>query len=359
MPSSGAEEKTEQATPKKRRDERKKGNVFSSKDLVAALSILLFFLVLNLFSEIMYGAIYESMRFWISSSDDIAVITKETTNQMLLAGFKTVLTITLPIFAVSIIAPIIFTGIQTRFIFSKDAMMPKFSRLNPIEGFKKLFALRGIVELIKNLIKLAIIIAIIYNFFTDNFAQILTMYDVDPVGAILFLGSSVISVVISISVVFLFIGIADVFYQWWEFEKNIKMTKQEVKEEYKQMEGDPHIKGAIKQRQRQMAQKRMMADVPTADVVVRNPTHFAVAIKYTPGEHHAPIVVAKGMDYIALKIIDIAIENDVTLQENKPLARALYDTVDVGREIPEEFFQPVAEILAFVYDLKQKKIIKK
>ena len=174
--------------------------------------------------------------------------------------------------------------------------------------------------------------------------------------AILYLCSTVYSAVTSIAIVFIGLGVADLLYQWWEYEKNLRMTKQEVKEEYKQMEGNPQIKGKIRQKQQEMARRRMMQDVPGADVVIRNPTHFAVAIRYDPEQNHAPLVVAKGADQVAFKIIELAEENKVTLTENKPLARALYSEVDIGREIPAAFYQEVAEILAWVYDLKNKKI---
>ena len=190
----------------------------------------------------------------------------------------------------------------------------------------------------------------------DKLAQIVSLFDVDIKVAVVYLCSAIYSVVITIAVVFIFLGILDLAYQWWEYEKNLKMTKQEIKEEYKQMEGDPQIKGKIKQKQREMSQARMMQEVPNADVVIRNPTHFAVAIKYDIEENNAPVVVAKGMDIIALKIIEIAEENKVVLTENRPLARALYENVEIGQEIPQEFYHEVAEVLAFVYDLKNKKL---
>ncbi len=349
-------EKTEKATPKRKRDERKKGNVFSSQDLVSAFSILIIFFTIKLCFNFIAENATECFSFWIEECGQIENLTATTLRQILLNSMKTLLFIAGPLFLVGMITPIIFTGIQTRFIISKEALKPKFSRLNPIAGIKKIISLRAIVELVKNLLKIAIITAIIYSQIKKRLVELVRLYDIDLKASIAYMFSTIFSIVMTISVVFIFLGILDVFYQWWEYEKNLKMTKQEVKEEFKQMEGDPQIKSAIRQKQKQMAQARMMQDVKTADVVIRNPTHFAVAVRYNPDKDNAPVVVAKGMDYVALKIIEIASENDVVLQENKPLARALYSEVDIGREIPEQFYQPVAEILAFVYDLKKKKI---
>ena len=356
MASSDSGEKTEKATPKRKRDERKKGNVFSSQDIVAAFSILITFFTLKICFELMSKNITGCITFWLERCGQYQQLTKETINQILLNSIKTILIIAGPLLFIAMITPVIFTGIQTKFIISKEALKPKFSRLNPISGMKMLISLRAVVELVKNLLKIAIIGSIIYSQLKKRLAELVQLIDVDIKAGIVYLCSSVFSIVITISVIFILIGVVDIFYQWWEYERNLKMTKHEVKEEYKQMEGDPQIKGAIKQKQRQMSQARMMQDVKTADVVVRNPTHFAVAIRYDSDKDRAPVIVAKGMDYVALKIIEIASENDIIMQENKPLARALYHEVDVGREIPEEFYRPVAEILAFVYDIKHKKI---
>ena len=356
MASGGGGEKTEHATPKRKKDERKKGNVFSSQDLVAAFFILIVFFTIKIFSKSMYVNLTESMTYWINLSGGATAITQDDTKQILSQAMKTILTVGGPLFVVGVVVPIIFTGLQTRFVFSMEALKPKFSRLNPIEGIKKLFSMRSLVELVKNLIKIAIISSVIYNEIKDRLIDIVKLFDVDIIVAVIYLCSAIFSIVMTISVIFIFIGVADVLYQWWEYEKNLKMSKQEVKEEFKQMEGDPQIKGKIKQKQREMSQARMMQEVPTADVIIRNPTHFAIAVRYDPDKNHAPAVIAKGMDFVALKIIEIAEKNNVIMQENKPLARALYDAVEIGQEIPEEFYHSVAEILAFVYDLKQKKL---
>ncbi|MFA5657792.1 MAG: flagellar biosynthesis protein FlhB [Oscillospiraceae bacterium] len=349
-------EKTEQATPKRKKDERKKGNVFSSKDLVTAFFIIFVFLTIKVFSKIMYQGLYQNMSYWIDIAGKMPELTTETITNIFLNSCKTVLLVAGPVLTVGVLIPIIFTGLQTRFIFSMEALKFKFSRLNPLEGIKKLFSLRSLVELIKSLMKIAIIASIIYDSLKDEFPKIISLTDVEIKASVVYLASAVFSTVMSIAIVFIFLGILDLVYQWWEYEKNLKMTKQEVKEEYKQMEGDPQIKSKIKQKQREMSQARMMQEVPKADVVIRNPTHFAVAIVYDPDKNRAPIVVAKGADRIALKIIEIAQENNINCTEDKPLARGLYDAVEIGQEIPEEFYHAVAEVLAFVYSLKNKTI---
>ena len=292
--------------------------------------------------------------YWLNITDDYTAFSQKDLKVMLVQAMGTILMVSGPIFVVGILAPIIFTGMQTRFIFSMDALKFKFNRLNPLEGIKKLISIRSLVELAKNLLKIAIITAIIYSQIKDRIIDFIKLFDVDIKISMIYACTAIFTTVMTIAIIFIFIGILDVAYQWWEYEKNLRMTKQEVKEEYKQMEGDPQIKGKIKQKQREMSQARMMQQVPTADVIIRNPTHFAIAIAYDPDKNHAPQVVAKGMDFVALKIIKIAEENNITMQEDKPLARALYDAVEVGEEIPEDFYHAVAEILAFVYGLKNK-----
>lgn len=354
MADSGGSEKTEKATPKKKRDERKKGNVFSSKDLVAAFFILIMFGTLRIMGSLILSTCYDCITYWFSLCDGRFIPSTDNVTLMLTKSLTTFAIIAGPPLIVSCLVNVLFTGAQTGFIASGEALKFKMNRLNPIEGIKKMFSLRSIVELIKSLLKIAIIGAIIYTQIKKNFIQISTLYNVDVMSALIFLCSTIFSIIMTIGAIFIGLGIADLFYQWFEHEKQMKMTKQEVKEEYKQMEGDPQIRAQIKQKQREMAQQRMMADVPTADVIIRNPTHIAIAIKYDPKKSGAPVVVAKGADYVAEKIIAIATENHIMMTENKPLARALYDEVKLGKEIPSAFYQEVAEILAWVYDIEKK-----
>ena len=260
----------------------------------------------------------------------------------------------LPLLLICSMVAITATAMQTRMLFTFEAAHFKISRLSPIKGFKKIFSMRSVFELVKSLLKISILGYIIYNTFVDELENLPRMIDMTLQQSISYTGSMVLTIVRTAAIVMVFIAAFDYIYQWWDYEKNLRMSKQELKEEYKQTEGDPQIKSKIRQRQQEQSRRRMMQAVPTADVVIRNPTHFAVAIKYEPKKNRAPIVVAKGADSLALKIIEVAEEHNVTITENVPLARGLYEAVDLEREIPERFYQPVAEVLAFVFSLKKK-----
>lgn len=260
----------------------------------------------------------------------------------------------LPLLMIGGLVSILFTVAQTRGLFAWESLKPKFNRLNPIEGIKKLFSLRGFIELLKSLAKIFILAYIIYRSLKDRFMLMPRLMQMEVPGAMAYTGEIILELARTAAIIMVFVAAADYLYQWYEYEKNLRMSKQEIKEEYKQTEGDPQIKGKIKQKQQEVARQRMIQAVPTADVVIRNPTHYAVALKYSPGEQLAPTVVAKGADSLALRIVRVAEENGVVTMENKPLARGLYESVDLDREIPEQFYQPVAEVLAFVYNLKKK-----
>lgn len=298
------------------------------------------------------------MKTWFTRADLSYAVTAQNARDIIVQCYRVFFITAGPVMLVSIVVNVLAAGAQTRFLFVTEPLKPKFSRMNPISGLKKLFSLKGVVELIKNLLKIAVLAAIMYNNIIENMGLIAKLFDTSASTAFVYTVSTVYSICMTIAGVFLGIGLADFLYQWWEYNKNIKMTKQEIKEEYKQMEGDPQIKGAIKQKQRQMAQMRMMQDVPKADVVVRNPTHIAVAIQYDAEKFRAPKVIAKGADLLAQRIVDVAEENKIPMTENKPLARALYSEVKLGAEIPATFYTEVAEILAWVYDIQGKEFPK-
>jgi flagellar biosynthetic protein FlhB len=346
--------KTEKATPKRREEQRKKGNIFQSSDVVSAISILALFFAL----KILFPYAYKYMSGFFRKYSDFAL-----TVQTLSAGIAmdvlkdciiALLLLAGPIMLVAIAAGVIASGVQTGFKFSKELIKFNFSKLSMIQGFKRMFSLRSVTELIKAIIKVSILAYILYNQISKLMGYFPQMMYQDVMQATSFILNSIMDIVIQISVAFIAIAALDYLYQWWQYEQDIKMTKQEVKDEYKELEGDPQIKGAIRERQRRMAQQRMMENVPTADVIVRNPTHFAVALKYDIDKNSAPVVVAKGQDYVALKIIEIAEQYHVPMTENKPLARALYASVKVGREIPPEYYVALAEIMAWVYSLKKE-----
>ena len=260
----------------------------------------------------------------------------------------------LPFLGVMMLIGYLTYAIQTRFLFQMTLVNFKFDRINFFSGIKKLFSMRSVVELFKAILKFAAIGIIVYGDIQKKIVEAMTLTDRDPLVSFFWVCGAIFSIVIKAGFVLIAIAALDFFYQWWEYEKGMMMSKQDVKDEYKQLEGDPQIKGKIKERQRQMAAMRMMQQVPTADVVIANPTHFALALKYDPEKSKAPMVIAKGADYMALKIIAIARENGVEVTENPPLARALYAVVEIEQEIPSEFYKAVAEVLAYVYRLKKK-----
>jgi len=350
-----ADGRTEKATPKKRRDERKKGNIFQSKDIINVVSVLIIFFTLRLCLPFIFDylelTLYKYLG-WIKSKDALSATFAM---EILIDGILCILFTAGPIMAASIFAGILAGGVQTKFAFSSENLKPKFSRLNPLSGIKRLFSLRSVVELLKSLFKITIIGYMLYDGFKKIIASFPNLISVSTLQAVSFILQSVMDIVIRISVVFAVLAFFDFLYQWWEYEKSIRMTKQEIKEEYKHMEGDPQVKGRIKEKMRLASTRRMMQKVPTADVVIKNPTHFAVALKYDSKANRAPVVVAKGQDYTALKIIKIAEENHIPTRENKPLARAIYYGVEIDREIPPEFYAAMAEILAWVFTLKKER----
>jgi flagellar biosynthetic protein FlhB len=291
---------------------------------------------------------------FFNSTAQKARIISEDSSQILIKGLMVYTKTALPLLLMSALVSILFTLAQTKLLFTTKSMEFKFSRLNPLEGIKKMFSLRSLVELSKSVIKISILIYIIYSQLIARMIKIPRIMDLTMQQTLVFLGESIIAVVNTAGAIFLFVAAFDLFYQWWEYEKNIRMSKQDIKEEYKRTEGDPLIKGKIKEKQRQMAMSRMMQSVPEADVIIRNPTHYAVAIKYNNQTNKAPLVLAKGADHVALRIISVATAHDIMLTENKALARGLYESVELNQEIPEKFYQPVAEVLAYVYSLKKQ-----
>jgi flagellar biosynthetic protein FlhB len=276
--------------------------------------------------------------------------------KLLMNGLITLAITVVPIALIASLFSIIPTIAQTKMLFSFKSIQPKLSKLNPITGLKKMFSLKSVIELLKACIKIIILIAVIYITLKKQINPLVGMMDMSIKQAASFTGKLLFGLIKNTAIAFVFLSLFDYLYQRWDFEKNLRMTKQEVKEEYKQTEGDPQIKGKIRQIQRQRAMNRMMKAVPEADVIIRNPTHYAVALKYDSKKSNAPIVVAKGADYVAIKIIDIAKKHDIVEVENKPLARALYDSVKIGMEIPQEYYHAVADVLAFVYSVKKKEM---
>ena len=347
-------EKTEEPTAKKLEDARKEGQVAKSREIANGLGLLALFLLL----KFMVGSI--GTRFLESFSmvyNRIPVICRLNggTSPM---GDISILLRTVMLRLLIILLPILLIGFAVAFISdlfqvkwrpTTKPLQPKFSKLNPLNGFKKIFSAQSLVELVKSIAKILLIALVSYSYIKDKGALLYALYDMSMMQAVNLIGETVIDLGIRISAIYMIIAGADFMYQKYKFKNDMKMTKQEVKEEYKNAEGDPEIKGKIKARMREASQRRMMQAIPKADVVITNPTHYAVAIQYDTEVAPAPIVVAKGSDYLAQKIKEIARENNIEIVEDKPLARMLYANVDVDKQIPPELYQAVAEVLAMVY----------
>ncbi len=350
-------EKTEEPTAKKKADTRKDGKVPKSKELSSGVELIALFLLLKFWVGRMgenfmklFGTIYEKMPAFTTYWNGRIVREDYTTliNNVYLELLKQLL----PFFVVGIVIAVGINMLQFKFQVSTKPLKPKFSKLNPISGAKRLFSKEKIVELLKSIAKIILIMAIVYSTIKDDWVYLVQFYGMPLNQAIELIGSVVINMGLKISLVFMIVAFADLFYQRRKFNNDIKMTKQEVKDEYKNAEGDPQIKGKIRAKMREASQRRMMQDVPKADVVITNPTHYAVAIRYDAATGTAPVVLAKGADYVAQKIKEIARESNVEIVENKPLARMLYANVDIGQEVPPELYQAVAEVLAMVYKMQ-------
>ena len=275
-------------------------------------------------------------------------------NALMLETMLVTARMVLPIVGAAFVTGLAVSVLQTGFVVSGEGLKMNLGRLNPLEGFKRLFSKRAVVELFKSLWKVLAVGYIAYTTVYDNIGLFPQLMDADIITAVSLVNEMIFTIAWKVGLLLLVMAILDYFYQWWELEQSLKMSKQEIKDEYKQTEGDPQVKAKIKEQQRKMAMRRMMSQVPTADVVITNPTHFSVALKYESKLMDAPVVVAKGQDLVALRIREIARQNGVTIVEDKPLAQALYRSVEIGDRVPPELYQAVAEVLAFVYRLRRR-----
>ncbi|MPM75241.1 Flagellar biosynthetic protein FlhB [bioreactor metagenome] len=257
--------------------------------------------------------------------------------------------LSLPVLALAALLSVALLGAQTRINFTLSRLKPDWKRINPIEGLKKLITIRSLTELVKSAVKVAIVAVVLYTEIKGNLPEMIRLMDKSLSDSLVFIGRTALLIALKAGLYLLAFGVLDYFYQWWEYERQIRMSFQEIKDEYKETEGDPQIRSQRKERQRRMSMLRIAQKVPQANVVIRNPTHFAVAVKYDPEQDKAPKVVAKGQDYLALKIVEIAEKHNIPVTANPPLARGLYESVEMDREIPEKYYQAVAEVLVFVY----------
>ncbi len=352
-------EKTEEPTTKKLSDASKEGQVAKSQDMGNALLLIALFLLLKLWAGTMGTQFLENFESIYSKIPDIVVYYNGELNTreiyLLINGLiGRLLMMLLPIFAIGVLVCVVVDLAQVKWSPTSKPLMPKFSKLNPITGFSKIISTRSLVEFVKSIGKILIVYYVVYNTLKDKLSFLYALYDIPLTQAVLKVGGLAIDLGLKISFIYLILALVDLKYQKWKFHKDMKMTKQEVKDEYKNAEGDPQIRAQIKQKMREASQRRMMQSLPQADVVITNPTHYAVAVKYDPEVADAPYVLAKGEDFLAQRIKETAKANNIEIVENKPLARMLYHNVDVGAVIPPELYHSVAEVLAFVYNLKNK-----
>lgn len=346
-------DKTEEPTPKKKKDARKQGNIAKSAEVNKAMTFIAILVVIYMMS----GSIISELQGFIVNilSGDFSMTMNDNTIKILM--FKVMMSfmkIVLPISLIIMVFGILGSLIQTGLFFSMESLKPKFSKLNPLTGLKNMFSMKAIVNLIKSMVVICIMIYLGYSFMSKNFEGIIKSGDIYLPYLFNIVLDLIKSILTSITLAVAVVAALDYGYEKFSHKKGLKMTKQEVKEEYKQMEGDPHIKGKIKQKQRQMANQRMMQAVPSSTVIVTNPTHISIAIRYEQGKDTTPIVVAKGADEVAFRIREIAKSHDIPIIENVPLARLIYKEVDIDQEIPEEMYKAVAEVLVAVYKIKNK-----
>ena len=350
-------EKTEVPTAKKLNDARKEGQVAKSKEIITALMLLALFVVIKFyignlgqqmiecFSEFydLFGKIISNSEYGMRMVDATGVVS---------LGLTTVLNMIVPFIALAVVIAILGNALQQKWMVTTKPLQPKLSKISPISGLKRMFNVKQLFEVGKSVAMIAVMSYVIYTTVKYKLGVLYTFYNISLYEALEIVGDIIVDLGIKISAVFLVIGFVDLIYQRHKFKEDMKMTKQEVKDEFKNTEGDPQVKGQIRRRMQQVSRRRMMEALPQADVVITNPTHFAVALKYEANKGQAPVVIAKGADYLAFDIKAKAKEYGIEIVENKPLARILYNNVEIGAQIPPELYQAVAEVLAFVYSLK-------
>jgi len=348
------QEKTEEATPKRREDSRNKGQVAKSRELasVAVLGACLLYFYFG--APTLISRLTGLMKHQLRQVGQYDLTINNIQSLALGLGYQLFLLL-IPLLLVAFFTGLVVNVLQVGFLLSAEPITPKFSKIDPFKGFGRLFSARSFVELIKNILKLIIVGSVAYLTIKGESGQFLPLVQMDVRDTVVYIANVAFKILYTTCLVLVVLAVLDYAYQRWEHNKSLRMTKHEVKEENKQSDGDPLIKSRIRRMQRELARKRMMSAVPKADVVITNPTHLAVAILYDPDKGSAPRVVAKGADLIAEKIKEIARKNGVPIVENKPVARVLYKMVDVEQYIPENLYRAIAEILAHVYSLKQKR----
>ncbi|QEZ88562.1 flagellar biosynthesis protein FlhB [Aliarcobacter cibarius] len=345
------EEKTEEPTSKKIEDAKKEGNVGKSTEVVGAAVLLfgsvyiLFFSTFSLM-EIKKLMLYSYSFIGEEMNDNVYYTIVYSVGITLLKSLA-------PLFILVFI--LVLAGNWMQFGFISVPLKFDLQKLNPIKGLQNIFSFKKLLEALKLTAKLTIIVAVMFLLFSLTYKDILYMMNQDTNSTLKSIVDLSIYFILTILFIIIIFAIMDFYFTKFYYMKSLKMSKQEIKDEYKNMEGDPQVKGRIRRIQMQMAQKRMMSNVPSADVIITNPTHYAVALSYDNEKNKAPVVVAKGIDFIAIRIKEVARENDIPIIENPALARSLFEQIDLDREIPNDFYKAMAEIFSYVYELKRKR----
>lgn len=346
--------KTEDATPKKMEDARKKGQVAKSQDLNAGVSLLVFTLALGAIGNYLFKNLYQFMQNSLSREFQLE-LTEPYLRGLAINSIFTYFSLFFPVAGIAIVIGIVVNLVQTGFLYTTDTLKPDIKKLNPIQGFKNIFSKKSMITLGKNLLKLILVFYMTYNNLSKNVNKILSSGEIGFENLFFFFLAFLKEITLNIVVVMFVLGVLDFFIQKKDHKKNLMMSKDEIKEEYKQMEGSQEIKSARRQRQREMSMGRMMTGVEESTVVVTNPTHIAVAIRYDTEQDESPILMAKGAEHIAEKIREKARDFEIPIIENKGVARTLYSDVEVGENIPADLYQAIAEILVIVYEMEENK----
>lgn len=346
-------EKSLPASVQKKQRAREQGNIARSQDLSSGLGLLAALLGLWLLAGSMWRTLLHSMRHYLENTLELL----PTVDSLPFINWQMVwltAAAVVPFMLVMLVVGVASNLLQVGFLMTTQPLQPKFDRLNPITGMRRFVSMRVVIELIKSILKLVIITAIVWYGIRNRLGEVLFTMHLAPDSLVWAVSSLVVAIWWRVVLAMLVLGILDYGVQRWMYERDLRMTVQEARDEAKQLEGDPRIKQRIRAIQRQMAMQRMMAEVPTADVVITNPTTFAVALRYDAQSMSAPTVVAKGARIIAERIRDVATEHDVPIVQKPELARTLYHTVEIGRPVPESLFVAVAEVLAFVYEIDRR-----
>lgn len=349
-----SDNRTEKATPKRREDAKKKGQIARRKELPTSLKFLAALFLLQVTGVDFVGRAGDYFRQsfgYITSKDELTI---SLVHKMMVEAGGNIAFLALPAMLATLAAGVVANFAQGGITLTPQALKPKGDRFNPVANFKKAYSSESIVELIKSFLKLVCIAFVSYTVFSATLTEVPALLNSPAQHTLSYIGSLALKLGFRAGLVLLILAAMDYGYGLYKHEKSLRMTKQEVRDEFKEQEGDPLVKGQQRRFGRSLSQRRMMADIPTADVVITNPTHFAVALRYDKTKDAAPVVVAKGVDSLAMKIREVAKEHDIMIIENPPVARALYKAVDIGRTIPNELFRAVAEILAYVYRKKEE-----